>query len=101
MFDNIIEDIVNNKMPIVLYIYSTRLLIDSNTLEFFKNLKYNSNNKIALYIIDIDLNSQILSEFEITTIPAVICFKNNKEYFRFTGTQTKNQLKTILSLIFK
>ncbi|MBS4539699.1 hypothetical protein GOQ27_14590 [Clostridium sp. D2Q-11] len=100
IYDNIVDDIVNNKFPVLIYFFSTKLIIDSKALEFFNNLKNSKKNNIIIHTIDIDLNSKVLSEFEITTIPAIICFKNNKEYFRFTGTQSKNQLSTILYLAF-
>ncbi len=91
---NILE---SNK--VILLIFYTKIF--SPCIELLNLLESITINKekVEIYIIDYDKNKDISKNFEISSLPAIVIFKNGNEIERFTGSQTKQQIETIISII--
>ena len=48
-------------------------------------------------IIDVDLEKELAKNFEISSVPTFILFKNEKSIKRISGAQTKNQLESFIN----
>jgi len=51
-----------------------------------------------VYKLNVDENVRIANQFEVTSIPTLIVFKNGDIVARHTGTQNINQIKQMLGL---
>jgi thioredoxin 1 len=51
----------------------------------------------SFQIIDVDLEKELAKNFEISSIPTFILFKNEKSIKRISGVQTKNQLESFIN----
>jgi thioredoxin 1 len=51
----------------------------------------------SFQIIDVDLEKELAKNFEISSIPTFILFKNEKSIKRISGAQTKNQLESFIN----
>ena len=48
------------------------------------------------FIIDVDLEIEMAQDFGIRSIPTFIVMKDNKETYRVTGAQTRQQLEELI-----
>jgi thioredoxin 1 len=48
------------------------------------------------FIIDVDSDIERTKDFEIRSVPTFVVLKNNKEIYRVTGAQTKQQLEELI-----
>ncbi len=51
----------------------------------------------SFQIIDVDLEKELAKNFEISSVPTFILFKNEKSIKRISGAQTKNQLEYFIN----
>jgi thioredoxin 1 len=51
----------------------------------------------SFQIIDVDLEKELAKNFEISSVPTFILFKNEKSIKRISGAQTKNQLESFIN----
>jgi thioredoxin 1 len=51
----------------------------------------------SFQIIDVDLEKELAKNFEISSIPTFILFKNEKSIKRISRVQTKNQLESFIN----
>ncbi len=50
----------------------------------------------TVYAVDVDLNDELATEFNVNAIPCVILFKDGKEYKRSVGLKTKEELEGMI-----
>ena len=50
-----------------------------------------------IQIIDVDIEKELVKNFEITSVPTFILFENEKLINRISGAQTKNQLESFIN----
>jgi thioredoxin 1 len=48
------------------------------------------------FIIDVDSEIEMAQDFEIKSVPTFVVMKDNKEIYRVTGAQTKQQLEELI-----
>jgi len=48
------------------------------------------------FIIDVDSEIEMAQDFEIRSVPTFVVMKNNKEIYRVTGAQTRQQLEELI-----
>jgi thioredoxin-like negative regulator of GroEL len=46
-----------------------------------------------IQVIDVDIEKELVKNFEITSVPTFILFENEKQLDRISGAQTKNSLE--------
>lgn len=96
MLNKVLKDIVSDKKPVVLYFYSKKYLNTLDSLKTLEELQEKHEDVIIIHKINIDDNKKIIKDFAILSIPLIICYKNKKEVYRFTGSQTRRQIETII-----
>ena len=50
-----------------------------------------------IQIIDVDIEKELVKNFEITSVPTFILFENEKQLDRISGAQTKNSLELFIN----
>ena len=50
-----------------------------------------------IQIIDVDIEKELVKNFEITSVPTFILFENEKLTNRISGAQTRNQLESFIN----
>jgi thioredoxin-like negative regulator of GroEL len=50
-----------------------------------------------IQIIDVDIEKELIKNFEITSVPTFILFENEKQLDRISGAQTKNSLELFIN----
>ena len=50
-----------------------------------------------IQIIDVDIEKELVKNFEITSVPTFILFENKKLINRISGAQTRNQLESFIN----
>ena len=50
-----------------------------------------------IQIIDVDIEKELVKNFEITSVPTFILFENEKQLNRVSGAQTKNSLELFIN----
>ena len=50
-----------------------------------------------IQIIDVDIEKELVKNFEIASVPTFILFENEKIINRISGAQTKNQLESFIN----
>jgi len=48
------------------------------------------------FIIDVDSEIEMAQDFEIRSVPTFVVMKNNKEIYRVTGAQSRQQLEELI-----
>ena len=48
-------------------------------------------------VIDVDIEKELVKNFEITSVPTFILFENEKLVNRISGAQTKSQLESFIN----
>ena len=51
----------------------------------------------SFQIIDVDIEKELVKNFEITSVPTFILFENEKQLNRISGAQTKNSLELFIN----
>ena len=54
---------------------------------------------VFFQIIDVDLEKELVKNFEIASVPTFILFKNQKQIDRITGAQTREKLNDFINEI--
>ena len=50
-----------------------------------------------IQVIDVDIEKELVKNFEITSVPTFILFENEKQLDRISGAQTKNSLELFIN----
>ncbi len=50
-----------------------------------------------IQIIDVDIEKELVKNFQITSVPTFILFENEKQLNRISGAQTKNSLELFIN----
>jgi len=48
------------------------------------------------FIIDVDSEIEMAQDFEIKSVPTFVVMRDNKEIYRVTGAQTRQQLEELI-----
>jgi thioredoxin 1 len=51
----------------------------------------------SFQVIDVDIEKELVKNFEITSVPTFILFENKKQINRISGAQTKNSLELFIN----
>lgn len=51
----------------------------------------------SFQIIDVDIEKELVKNFEISSVPTFILFENEKQINRISGAQTKNSLELFIN----
>jgi thiol-disulfide isomerase/thioredoxin len=51
----------------------------------------------SFQIIDVDIEKELVKNFEISSVPTFILFENEKQISRISGAQTKNSLELFIN----
>jgi thioredoxin 1 len=54
-------------------------------------------SETRFYIIDVDIEMEMASDFNIKSVPTFVVMKDNTEVHRTTGAKTKVQLEELIS----
>jgi thioredoxin 1 len=54
-------------------------------------------SETRFYIIDVDIEMEMASDFNIKSVPTFVVMKDNAEVHRTTGAKTKVQLEELIS----
>jgi len=54
-------------------------------------------NDVKFFIIDVDLETEMASDFEIKSVPTFVIMKDNTEIHRVSGVQTRDQLEGLIN----
>lgn len=60
-------------------------------------LKRNFKGKAKVEKIDIEVNKNIQQQYQVTSIPGLVLFKNGKEIWRHTGVLSYNELSAVMN----
>ena len=52
---------------------------------------------VRFFIIDVDLETEMASDFEIKSVPTFVVMKDNTEINRVSGVQTRDQLEELIN----
>ena len=52
---------------------------------------------VSFFIIDVDLETEMASDFEIKSVPTFVVMKDNTEIHRVSGVQTRDQLEELIN----
>ena len=54
-------------------------------------------SETRFYIIDVDIEMEMASDFNVKSIPTFVVINDNQEIHRTTGAKTKNQLEELIN----
>jgi thioredoxin 1 len=54
-------------------------------------------SETRFYIIDVDIEMEMASDFNIKSVPTFVVINNNQEIHRTTGAKTKVQLEELIN----
>ncbi|MTI67633.1 MAG: thioredoxin family protein [Firmicutes bacterium] len=92
------EKILRSKGLVILSLYAKWYKPSKEQIDILKEISKEFDS-ISIYKIDYNSSKEIKDVLEIVSIPTLIFFKNGKEEFRITGSQTKKQIKLIISAL--
>lgn len=103
--NNNILNITNNNLDIILKKSKKLLLIDfwaswCNPCKLLSPIINEISNeyikKIEVYKVDIDKNQDIVSKYDIKSVPTIFFFKNNILLYKIYGIKTKNNICSLI-----
>jgi thioredoxin 1 len=66
-----------------------------------RNLAKEFEGRVIFAKVDVTSNRDLAEQFNITSIPTVLFFKNGKEWDRVSGVKTRQQLRKTLESLSK
>jgi thioredoxin 1 len=64
-----------------------------------KSLAKEFDQKISFAKVDVPNNRDLAEQFDISSLPTVILFKNGKEWDRFSGLKGRSDIRKLLRKI--
>jgi len=93
------EDIIKDEKLILLDFYAVWYKPSVSSVNLLEEIGAKYCDDLKVYIINFDKFRDISKEFEVTSLPTLIFIKNGNEAYRATGTQTKEQIETIIDIV--
>lgn len=93
------DDIFKNGKLILLDFYAMWYKPSVSSVSLLEEIGEKYSDELKVYIINFDKFRDISKEFEVTSLPTLIFIKNGNEVYRATGTQTKQQIDTIIDIV--
>lgn len=93
------DDIFKNRKLILLDFYAMWYKPSVSSVNVLEEIGEKYCDDLKIYIINFDKFRDISKEFEVTSLPTLILIKNGNEVYRATGTQTKEQIETIIDIV--
>lgn len=91
------SDIKNIKDKDYLLVFSKE---ECPACKYYKTVLFTfiQSNKIPVYIVDIDKNSDVINKFNIVKTPTTLIYKDGQEVNRIEGFMDLTKLKTLLGM---
>ena len=93
-----IDNFLKNNQFSLLYI-STQWCVPCKKLKPIIDVLQSDFNDINILNIDADINKNEITDFNVTSVPVIILFKNNIEIYRNIGFISKESLYNQLAIV--
>ena len=90
------KDIINSDKPVLVDFWATWCGPCIAMAPVLKEVAEKAGEKARVIKIDVDKNQQLAAQYNVSSIPTLILFKNGKPLWRVAGGQS---VKTLLSVI--
>ena len=88
--------VIESDKPVLVEFWASWCLPCQTAKEQLKIIKKKIGSEINVFEINIDQNPAMSSKFEIMGLPTFIFFKEGKELDRLVGSQTENNLLSLV-----
>ncbi|MFH1380983.1 MAG: thioredoxin [Candidatus Omnitrophota bacterium] len=96
---NFTKDVLESKVPVVVDFWAEWCMPCKMLSPVVDELAGEYTEKIKFVKIDVDNNTQLATNLQILSIPALLIFKNGKEAGRIVGANAKSQIKKEIEAI--
>ncbi len=91
------ETINNSAVPVVVDFYADWCAPCKRIAPLLEELSVEKEGEALFCKIDVDENQDIAEEFNIMSIPYVVCFKNGKPFKNVIGAVPKDELLALIN----
>jgi len=89
---NFHETIANSTVPVIVDFYAAWCGPCRMIAPVLEEMSAESNGEFEVYKVDTDTSPEIAIEFQVSSIPNIVSFKNGKLYKRVVGAVPKESL---------
>ena len=87
------KDVLKSDVPVLLDFWAEWCMPCRMIAPFVEELAEEYKGKVEFAKVDVDNNTQLATELQILSIPALILFKNGREIKRIIGANPKDAIK--------
>jgi len=87
------KEVTESKLPVLADFYATWCMPCNMMAPIFEKLSEEYKKKLKFVKINVDENSELANNFQISGIPALLFLKKGKEFQRITGFMQEQELR--------
>ena len=91
--DNFKKEVLTSTIPVLVDFWTEWCMPCRLISPVLEELSQDYNEKVKFTKVNVDDNTQLATDLQILSIPALILFKNGKEVTRIMGANTKEYIK--------
>ena len=95
--ENFNEVVLNSKVPVIVDFYAEWCGPCKNLAPTMDLLAEEYKDVILVTKVDVDVNSDISSEYRVRNIPAILIFKNGEVFDKKIGESSVTEYKTMIN----
>jgi thioredoxin 1 len=90
------ESLIHEDRPVIVDFHAVWCSPCKVQSSILKEVATELGEKVRVIKIDVDLNIELASKYNIQSVPTLIIFKNGKQVWRQSGVVSKKQLYDVL-----
>ena len=90
------DTIINSEKPVLIDFFATWCGPCKMLAPILKEVKDNLGDRISIIKIDVDINQQIASKYQVRGVPTMILYQQGKQLWRQSGVLTKDEIIKVI-----
>ena len=82
------EKVIKNPLPVIVDFYSDSCVACKKLAPVLGGIEDDSENRISVYKVNTNFDQELVEQYEITSNPTLLLFKNGEVLDRKTGAQS-------------